>query len=196
MVNVHVAGRGPRSAIVRALPGSAGSSTSRVGNDAGAITLEDRLAGVACAGDGDPVGEQVAGVAVLRALSLDGEAGKESIGTAGRGNIGGSALLHGRSGSESGDGRDNEDGLHDCNGRAVDARWTRQGWGEAEATRHSLLKLRLSTLFIPRSITLHTINTVPIPTIRTALRPMITMPTNEHRDKDHAALTWKPLRLC
>lgn len=120
MVDVHIAGRSPRGAIVRTLPRAAGRSTSRVGDDVGAVTLEDRLASVAGAGLCDPVREQVTRVAILGALGLDGEAGEERGSTAGGGNVGGSALLHGGSSSEGGDGRDDEDGLHDCEGRAID----------------------------------------------------------------------------
>lgn len=91
VVDVDVAGRSPRGAIVRADPRAAGGGTRTVGLDTGAITLEDRLAGVAGAGDGDPVGEEVTGVAVLGALGGDGEAGESGLRLCGGGDVGGSA---------------------------------------------------------------------------------------------------------
>jgi hypothetical protein len=112
MVDVNVASRSPRSAVIGALPRATRRCTSRIGDDVGAIALKDRLAGVASAGLCDPVGEQVARVAVLGALGLDGETGEEGGSTAGGRNIRGSALLDRGGGSEGGDGRDDEDGLH------------------------------------------------------------------------------------
>lgn len=74
VVDVYVAGGGPCSAVVGAEPASARAGTGRVGDYVRAVTLENRLAGVACSRLGDPVGEQVTRVAVLRALSGDGQA--------------------------------------------------------------------------------------------------------------------------
>jgi hypothetical protein len=74
MVDINIASSSPRSSIIRAEPASASSSTSRASDYVGAIALEDCFAGVASSGLGDPVGEQVTGVAVLRALSGDGQA--------------------------------------------------------------------------------------------------------------------------
>lgn len=91
VVDVDVAGSSPCSAIVRAEPCAAGGGTGTVSHDTGAITLEDRFAGVASAGDGDPVGEEIAGIAVLRALCGDGEGGKRRLGRGGGGDVGGTA---------------------------------------------------------------------------------------------------------
>lgn len=100
VVDVDVAGRSPGGAIVRAEPRAAGGSASTVGHNTGAITLEDSLAGVAGTGDGDPVGEEVAGVASLGALRGDGEAGESGLGGCGGGNVGRGAGLEGGGGRE------------------------------------------------------------------------------------------------
>lgn len=91
VVDVDITGSSPCGAIVRAEPRAAGGGTSTVGHDTSAITLEDRLARVAGPRDGDPVGEEVAGVAVLRALRGDGEGGKRRLGLGGGGDVGRSA---------------------------------------------------------------------------------------------------------
>lgn len=96
VVDVDVAGRSPGGAIVRAEPRAAGGGTGTVGHDTSAIALEDCLAGVAGPGDGDPVGEEVAGVAILGALRGDGEAGERGLGGCGCGDVGGSAGDEGR----------------------------------------------------------------------------------------------------
>jgi hypothetical protein len=74
VVDIDVAGSSPGSAIVGAEPASARSGAGRASNYIGAVALEHCLAGVAGSGLGDPVGEQVAGVAILWALSGDGQA--------------------------------------------------------------------------------------------------------------------------
>lgn len=133
MVDVEIRGSGPGSSIVGRGPGSRGGGAGAVGDDVGAVALEDSFARVAGAGDGDPVGEEVAGVAwldglvvmvhmagirfhvltSLGTLSLDGETGEKRIGTAGRRDVGRSALLHRGSSHESREGRRNKDRLHD-----------------------------------------------------------------------------------
>jgi hypothetical protein len=47
VVNVDVRRSGPGGAVVGREPGSGRRGTGRVGHDVGAVTLEDRLAGVA-----------------------------------------------------------------------------------------------------------------------------------------------------
>lgn len=101
------------------------------------------------------MGEEIAGVTVLGALGLDCEASEERGSTAGGGDVGRSALLDGCGSSEGRDGRDDEDGLHCVLVEAADILdevYIRLGRGR-EATRHSLLKLRLLTIFILRNTT-------------------------------------------
>lgn len=116
MVDVDVASRSPRGAIVRAEPRAAGGGTSTVGHDIGAITLEDSLAGVAGPGDGDPVREEGTGVAVLGALGGDGEGGERGLCGCGGGDVGRRADngywgREGKRDESEGDGRDE---MHDA----------------------------------------------------------------------------------
>src|SRR5205814_9334794 len=63
VVDVHVGGVGPGGSVVGAVPASGYRCAGAVDDDAGAVALEDRLAGVAASRHGDPVGEQRPGVA-------------------------------------------------------------------------------------------------------------------------------------
>ena len=79
--------------------------------------MGEEVAGVAWL-DGLVVMVHVAGMRFhvltsLRTLSLDGETGEKRIGTAGRRDVGRSALLHRGSSHESREGRRNKDRLHD-----------------------------------------------------------------------------------
>jgi hypothetical protein len=68
MINIEIACGGPRSAVVRAEPGPGGRRARRVLDDVCAVAREDDLARVALAALRDPVREQIARVARLRAL--------------------------------------------------------------------------------------------------------------------------------
>ena len=46
MVDIDVAGSGPRGAVIRTLPCSRGGGAGRILNDAGAVAFEDHLPGV------------------------------------------------------------------------------------------------------------------------------------------------------
>lgn len=131
MVDINICGSGPGCTVVRAGPASAGACARGVGHDVGTITLEDLFTRVAGSGLGDPVREQVARVAVLRALSSNSQSCELSAGLAGGGNVGrrASSEVDGcwgsRNESRRGDG-EKDGGLHgdgksSCNGRA--GRW-------------------------------------------------------------------------
>lgn len=109
MVDVDVAGGGPLAAVVRADPRAAGRGAPGVGDDVCAVALEDRLARGAPAG-GAPVREEVAGVAVLRALRGDGQAAEGGFGGVGAGDVGGGAGLEGGGGGEGEGEEGGEDG--------------------------------------------------------------------------------------
>lgn len=117
MIDVNVTRRRPRRAVVGTKPRAGNGRASIVCYDVCAVALEDRLARVAGAGLRDPVGEEVARVAGLRALGGDGEA--RELGCCFRlgGHVGGSAGGEvgwgGGGGDEgSGDCGDEEGGLH------------------------------------------------------------------------------------
>lgn len=86
MVNIDIAGSSPGSTVVRADPGSAGGSAGRVGDDVGAVTLEDSLARVAAARDGDPVREQVTLVGVRVGPGTNSQTSKLGLGAGRSGN--------------------------------------------------------------------------------------------------------------
>lgn len=88
MIDINVTRRGPRRAIIRTLPSPACARACIIGYDIGAIALEYSFARVARAGLRDPVREQVARVAGLRALGGDGEAGELGARFAGRRHVG------------------------------------------------------------------------------------------------------------
>jgi hypothetical protein len=117
MIDVNVGCSTPRRAVVRAEPAAAGACACRVGYDVCAVALEDCFARVAGAGLRDPVGEQVARVAVLRALGGDGEAGELGAGFGGGGDVGGCAGDEGGWGcgdAERGGESEEDCGLHCC----------------------------------------------------------------------------------
>jgi hypothetical protein len=87
-VDVDVTGGSPCRIVVGTVPAAARACARRVGHHVCAIALEDCLARVARPGLRDPVGEQVAGVAGLRALRGDGEAGKLGAGVGCGGDVG------------------------------------------------------------------------------------------------------------
>lgn len=91
VVNVDVAGSRPCSPVVGTEPTARRRSTCGVRDDVCAVALEHRLARVASTGLSNPVGEQIAGVAVLRALGGDGEAGEEGCSGGFAGDVGRSA---------------------------------------------------------------------------------------------------------
>src|SRR5262249_47587235 len=68
VVDVHVGGRVPGRVVVGAVPAAGYRRAGAVDHDVGAVALQHGFAGVAGAGDGDPVREQGAGVAAHRPL--------------------------------------------------------------------------------------------------------------------------------
>jgi hypothetical protein len=115
MINVDVTSSRPRRAVIRAVPATARARARSVVHYARAIALEDSLTRVAGPGLCDPVGEQVAGVAGLRALRGDCEAGELGAGRGCGGDVGRGAGDEGcGSGGDEGGGEEGEEdgGVH------------------------------------------------------------------------------------
>lgn len=83
MVNVKLARHGESLAVVVAVPVARSSSAGAVLLDVGTVTLQDSLAGIAAAADGNPVVEKVTVVSRAVALSLDGQLGEVRAGSRG-----------------------------------------------------------------------------------------------------------------
>ena len=81
MVDAHFAGLGVSLAIVRASPGARGRVAVVADLDVVAITAKDKLAGVAVALDGLPVGEQVAVIAAVVVGLSNGQVGEQAAGS-------------------------------------------------------------------------------------------------------------------
>lgn len=107
MIDINIASLRPRSSVVRRVPSTRRSSTSRVGHDIGSISLQDKLAcnssvhasipvptGVLCLPSVAsalvclPVGEEVSVVSTGVCGSCNSEAAQESSGTGGAGDAG------------------------------------------------------------------------------------------------------------
>lgn len=88
MVDVDIAGRRPGGTVVGALPRAAGGSACRADHDVGAVALQDRLTGVASAGHGVPVGEQVTVVRARVGPRTHSQSSKLRLGRGGSGDAG------------------------------------------------------------------------------------------------------------
>lgn len=62
MVDIDIGSSAPCGTVEGRVPAAGGSSAVRTDDDVGAVTLEDSLAGVACAADGNPVIEETTAV--------------------------------------------------------------------------------------------------------------------------------------
>jgi hypothetical protein len=112
VVDIHIRRGGPSGAVEGAVPPPGRGGAAAVDYDAGAVPLEDLLAGVAGTGDGDPVGEQVPVVGRVVRLGGDGE----RVQPAERGAVGGDVRRGGLRGA-GGDGEsDHGGGCHDDGG--------------------------------------------------------------------------------
>ena len=89
MVDIQIASQSPRRAVVRAVPLPACSCAASVLYHARTITLQHHLPGVAGAILGNPVREEGAAIACLRALGCDLEGGELGLGGACRRDVGG-----------------------------------------------------------------------------------------------------------
>jgi len=108
MIDIEIRRRRPRRAIVRRQPTARCRRARRVGHDRRAVPLQHLLPRVARPGDGDPVREQRAAVATLRALRGDGEGREGAFGGGGAGDVWGRGL--GCWGGEGEDGGEEEGG--------------------------------------------------------------------------------------
>lgn len=131
VIDIYVTRRRPCRAIVWAKPRAGDRRARIVGDYVCAIALEHRLARVAGAGLSDPVGEQVARVASLRALGGDREAGELGSCIGFGGHVGWSAGGEvgwggGGGGDGSGDCGDEEGGLHLVWNERWERKWLRE----------------------------------------------------------------------
>ena len=88
VVDIDVARRAPGRAVIRAEPAPGGRGTCGIGHDAGAVSLQNGLASIARSGLGDPVREQIAGVAILGPLRSDTETRQLALSCGSAGNVG------------------------------------------------------------------------------------------------------------
>ena len=133
VVDVDVGRVGPGRAVVGAVPGAGGRGAAAVDDDAGAVALEDLLAGVARAGDGDPVREQVAVVAGVVRLGGDGERVEPALRGARGGDVRRGGVCRGRGEGdregEDGGGRQREGGPEGAGHRGAPDPAAAAGWG-------------------------------------------------------------------